>query len=319
VGWTLLGRLLLRRQPQSPGRAGDWKRIETVVERAGRAGPGRAEATLLHAEVLLAQDKVEAARRLLEEQRDRLPDQVELWVALTGLAERQGRLVDAGRLLEEARRRLGDRVPLRLALARHWLRRGGPPAAAALLQAEQGLEKLAPEERSTLLGGLAEWYLLAGKRDEAVRLWTRWAHDRADDLRPRLVLFDVAGQAGQEEALPALVQEVRTIEGEEGALWRYLEAVRLELKARHGRREALAEARALLAEASSRRPSWSRLPLLAAHLDELEQKPARALENYLQAIELGDRQPSVLKRATQLLAEHSPAGPVPAVLMPEQK
>src|SRR5262249_43527388 len=157
-GWVLLGRLLLR-QTQSPGRARDWKEIERAVERAGRAGPGRVDVSLLHAEVLLVQDKAEAARRVLEEQRDRLPDQVEVWVALAGLAERQGRLVDAARLLETARRRLGDRVPLRLALARHWLRRGGPPAAAALRQAEEGLEKLAPEERSTLLGGLAELHL----------------------------------------------------------------------------------------------------------------------------------------------------------------
>jgi tetratricopeptide (TPR) repeat protein len=318
-GWVLLGRLLLQRQMQTPGQERDWKKVEKVVERADRVGPGRVEVGLLRAEVLLAQDKVEAARRLLEEQRDRLPDQVELWLALAAVAERQGRLVDAGRLLEEARRRLGDRVPLRLALARHWLRRGGPPAAAALGQAEQDAEKLAPEEQSTLLGGLAEMYLRAGKRDEAVRLWTRWAKDRAGDLRPRLVLFDLAAQAGQEDALPPLVGEVRTIEGEEGALWRYLEAVRLELKARRGRRDVINDARTLLAEASARRPSWSRLPLLAAHLDELEQKPAQALENYLQAIELGDRQPSVLKRATQLLAEHNPAGAVPPVLTPRQK
>jgi tetratricopeptide (TPR) repeat protein len=318
-GWVLLGRLLLQQPVQSPGRGRDWKEIEKVVERADHAGPGRVEVTLLRAEVLLAQDKVEAARRLLEEQRDRLPDQVELWVALAGVAERQNRLVDAARLLEQARQRLGDRVVLRLALAAHWLRRGGPPAAAALKQAEQDVEKLSPEEQSTLLGGLATMYLRAGRRDEAVRLWTRWARDRASDLRPRLVLFDLAAQAGQEDALPPLVQEVRTIEGEEGALWRYLEAERLELKARRGRREAITEARALLAEASARRPSWSRLPLLAAHLDELEQKPAQALENYLQAIELGDRQPSVLKRATQLLAEHNPAGAVPPVLAPEQK
>jgi tetratricopeptide (TPR) repeat protein len=293
--------------------------VDKALERAARTAPASVQMSLLRAEVWLAQDQAESARRLLEQEQARQPDQVELWLALAALAERQARLLDAARLLAEAQQRVGDRVVLRLAVARHWLRRGGPAAAGELKRLPQGVEKFSAEEQSNLLSGLAEAYLRAGNRDEAVRLWTQLARSKPGDLRSRLVLFDLAVQAGQEEKLGPLIQEIRTLEGEEGAMWRSAEVVRLEARAKRGDQGAIAEARVRLAEASARRPSWSRLPLLAAHLDELEKRPAQALENYLQAIELGDRQPSVLARATQLLAEHNPSGRVPEILLPEQK
>jgi hypothetical protein len=76
------------------------------------------------------------------------------------------------------------------------------------------------------------------------------------------------------------------------------------LRFKNGDTSGSAEARKCLAEARARRPTWARLPLLEANLDELEGQPQRAMENYLRAIELGDQQPSVRKRAMQLLSEH---------------
>ena len=44
---------------------------------------------------------------------------------------------------------------------------------------------------------------------------------------------------------------------------------------------------------ASRRPSWSRIPLLAAKLAELENDPKQAIAKYREAIALGENRPEV--------------------------
>jgi tetratricopeptide (TPR) repeat protein len=56
-----------------------------------------------------------------------------------------------------------------------------------------------------------------------------------------------------------------------------------------------------LAEASKRKPSWSRIALCLGQIDELEGRRQDAIANYLRAIEQGDHQGDVLRRAIGLL------------------
>ena len=67
--------------------------------------------------------------------------------------------------------------------------------------------------------------------------------------------------------------------------------------------ESLTEARGLLDDVARRRPGWSRVAVLQATIDERAGKPDDALADYLRAIDLGDRQVPVARRAIMLLLE----------------
>ncbi len=64
------------------------------------------------------------------------------------------------------------------------------------------------------------------------------------------------------------------------------------------------EVRKHLTEATLQRPTWVVLATAQARLAELEGNPEDELNNYLRAIELGDRREAVVGRAVKLLCDH---------------
>jgi cellulose synthase operon protein C len=303
-GWLPLARALIQHNLHLPARERNWREVEQVLERAGQGLPDSAEVVVLGAELWAARGEFERARGVLQEARRRAPQQVEFYTAEVGLAGGHGGWEDALRALGEAQERLGDTVELRVARARVWTRRGTPEARERLAELEQGLEKFSPEEQARLLKGLGEAYAVTNDMRGAARLWAQAAERRPHDLGTRMQLFDLALRAEDADALERLAGEMRRIEGDGGSYWRYARAVCLYRQGKHGDRVALGAARRELAEAAARRPGWSRLALLEANLDEAAGEPRRALDGYLRAIELGDRQPAVVRRAVQLLYAH---------------
>jgi tetratricopeptide (TPR) repeat protein len=295
-------RLLIARNLRLAPAARNWQEAEQLLDRAAKANPNGPELAILRADLLLAQGQLPQARRLLEKACDQQPDRLDLWLALASVMgqEKPEKLLET---LAGAERRLGDRVELRLARARYWSRQPQAEATAALAKLEENLDKLTPEEQARLRLGLGEAQLRVGNIKEAERLWTQVAQQQKGDVRVRLLLFDLALQAGQEATVKRLVEEIRQLEGEDGLLWRYGEASRLTLAARRGDKQGLAEARNLLIKVRAGRPNWPAGILREAEIQELEGNPDRALENYLRTIELGDQNPRVVRRAVQLLYE----------------
>jgi tetratricopeptide (TPR) repeat protein len=96
---------------------------------------------------------------------------------------------------------------------------------------------------------------------------------------------------------------LRTVEGDDGTLWRYAAAARQVRVAAGDDRPAIARARAGLAEAAGVRPNWAMLPLLDAELCEREGNFDAAIDKYRQAVTLGLREPQVIRRVVLLLHE----------------
>lgn len=306
-------RLLTAHNRLLPEEQRDWAEVERELTELEKANPADPTLVGLRAEVLLSRGEAAKAQTLLEKARDAAFDRSELWIALAELAHNQGKLRESGALLEQARKLLGDRVELRLASARLELR-NGDAGLERVRQSEQELVRLSEAERTGVLAGLTELYLRALKPREAIRTLKQLTELQPNELRWRLLLADLLIENGSEEAAKSAIAELRRVEGEDGALWRYAETVRLIGLARSGDERVLSEARRLQSETQERRPSWSRAALAAAHLDELEKKPEQALDHYLKAIELGDRQPSVLHRARELMQQHDANGKAAAVL-----
>ena len=185
----------------------------------------------------------------------------------------------------------------------HWLQRetsGGEERDAALRKLEDNTEHFSNDEKAQLLRGLGDVYSRAGNLKEAKRLWSITAALLPQDVQIRLTLFELALQERDDKAVSKLANEIKVLDSE-GTVWRYTRANGLISMADKGNRQGLAEARRLLVEVSARRRLWSAPLRKLAAIDDLEGNPQQALENYEQALQLGDRDPLALRRVIQLL------------------
>jgi len=314
-------RLLVIRNLRLPEAQRRWEEIDRFLDEAIKVAPDLPDAPILRAESLWAQNKKDEALELLTKARDKSPKQVQLWVALAELNDRLEKTGAALTVLDEAQKQLGDKVELRLARANYWAKREGARAKGALAELEKNVNKLSDKDLLVLYRGLASAYRRFGDLPKAIECWTRVVDKHKNDLDARLVLFDLALEAGNEEAMNKWVEEIKRIEGDEGTLWRYGKACQLIWQAKKTKnQELLEQARSELVPVAARRPAWSRVALCQARIDDLRQQDSSAIKNYLQAIELGERDPEVIRRTAQLLYQKQRISEADDVLqkLPEQ-
>jgi tetratricopeptide (TPR) repeat protein len=297
----LLVRLLIQRNLRLPAEQRTWDEIDLLIAEAARDVPDAIEPSLLRAEALVARDRSDDARNLLEATRDRHPGQVEPHLALARLLAQQRQWEPALAVLDAAGRQLGDRASLRLERARIEAARGGAKAAPIVEEQAHDLDRFESDERRMLLGGLAMECLQIGASEPARRLCRALAEQEPSDLGVRLSLLDLALQAGDESESRRLRDDYRRIEGGDGPFQRYVEARHLIWRAGQGDKTAPRMARTILNTLASRRPDWLLIPLALAELDEIENDLEGAIKAYLRAIDLGERDPQVLRRAARLL------------------
>jgi predicted Zn-dependent protease len=298
--WSVLARALLWKNLRLPEKQRNWAEVDDAIDQVAAKTPGAAEPSWLRAEVLAAQGEYGAARDLLEKTQAAHPEQVIYWAARADLAGRQNRWAEAALLLDEAERKLGDRVELRLARCRLWGKEGTGAARKGLESLAQNLDQFTPQVRARLLRELADTWARLGETARAEALWARIAQEQPRDLGSRFALFEAALGANQLDKARALLVDLRKLEGAERHLWRYGTAALLVQEAGADAHK-LDAARKALADLGRREKSWARVPLLKARIDEIEGSPHKAVGNYLQAFELGDRQPQDLARLVHLL------------------
>ncbi len=151
---------------------------------------------------------------------------------------------------------------------------------------------------------LAAAYLQVGRGEKARLIWRKLAEAQPDDLGVRLTLFNRAMESGDARESEEELAQIRRIEGEDGPLGHYGHALVLLRKAQQepSNRAPLLEARGELLRAASRRPSWSRIPLVLGDVEALNGNRDGAIREYLRAVvDLGERDPSALAKVLQIL------------------
>jgi tetratricopeptide (TPR) repeat protein len=299
----IVARLLIAQNLGRPKAQRRWDEVDRLLEISARSAPNSLQVTLLRAQVLVAQDRLELTNDFLLQARNERPERSEYWLALAELAFHQRQQAKALEILDEAEKKLGDRFDLRLARARYWGQRGGEQAPGALARLLRNTGRFTPEKRRRLQREVADAYARAGVLGAAKRIYSRLAEEQRHDLGVKIALFDLAARQGDLATMKRLAASLHSLEGEEGTLWRYAQAGELIVRARqHGNdKAALAEARSLLGRVAARRPTWFRVPALQAQIDEMEKNGTAAAAQYLRAIDLGERSPAVIQRAIQLL------------------
>ena len=303
TAWLQLARLGMALNLRLPAQQQDWKQVEGDLDQAAKRLPGFPGVTILRAQLLSIQNQPDQALLLLEHERDRRPEQIELWAALVGLAEGHLQHDRAQALLQQTRKQLGDTEAVRLLAAGYWSNRPPSEARPMLAGLAQDLERFPAADRDQLLIGLANAHYRVGLRAEARQLWDELARRTPDDLNTWLQVFNLSVEAGDRAKSVKALAEIKRVDGSEGAAWRFSEAVLLVQQVRKGEKQLLPEARTLLKEVAVRRPGWARVPLLEGEIAELEKRKDIALEKYQQALDLGERRLPVIRRVVQLLYE----------------
>lgn len=310
-GWLDLARVEVERQLLRDPAKREWDQADKDLDLAAKTNPGVAEVSVLRAEVLVARGRAAEAEALLKKACDADPKKPEYWVALATLAEHGGERYQALAVLGEAEKALGDCVDLRLARARFWSAQPDEKrrreALAAL--AKDG-DKLPSDDRARLLAGLAEAQYLAGDAAAARALVDELAALPAykNDLRLRLVLFDLALKAGDAARMQAALESIQSAEGRAGAYTYFGQALRdLWLaRQRNNDPEKIKSALALLQQADQAWPNWSRMYLARAEAEELagdEKAAEAAITDLKKAIELGEDGPEAVQRLVKLLTQ----------------
>jgi len=300
--WAQLVRALIIKNARLAPSERDWQEVENALEHAAQTDSESAQVAILRADVLVAQNRVQEAAKLLQDAQAKNPKSVELWIARAGLADRQRDFDEAANLLDEAERQLGDSAALRLARASHLVRRRDDNTAESLRALSDDTKQLPRAEVLELWRGLAWMSFQVGDDEHANRLAQRVAQREPANLRTQLLMLDLAVRAKDALGMAPILREIERIQGK-GPLWHYGRAVSSCLLANEGlnRKELLAQAQEHLAEARRLRPEWPRIPTLAAEIYYLQGDQDRAIEEYLQAIDLGERNPEAIRRVIGLL------------------
>jgi tetratricopeptide (TPR) repeat protein len=296
-------RLLILRNIQRGEK--DWSSVEEALNRAAEVEPEAPDAVLLRVQVLLAQNKPEEAQRLVEDARKRRPKQIEFHTALAGLALRRNDSKAAAEILNKAEQQAGDTVELRE--ARAWYLSNTRSADGTKEQSEalsalvRDLDKFPPEGRVRLLEEVSAAFNRIGNTREALALWGQLARQPLcqNNLRVQFALAELAFQVGDDALVRRGLDEVQRIEGGQGTQSRLGEALRLIRRA--GDAESLLRARELLDAAASARPGWIAVHVARAELEERANRTEAALNEYREALNLGDRSPRVVRRMLELL------------------
>ncbi len=299
--WFLLARARLNRQLRLPAAERRWDAVEEALAKAASAAPDSIEAAIARADLLAARSDFAAARAVLEQARTTHPEAATLWYALAELEARQDHFDRAEQILEQALQKLGDRLELRLAQCRLWGARGSSDALTKLAGLDQAIPAtFAPEQRVQLQREIADtWYRL-GKLERAEKGWHAVAHELPKDSRSRFALFELALQKNQPDAARLMRDELRTIEGANGSLWRYADAAILVHEA-HARPGQLDEARKKLDDLEQVHKNSPKVALLTATTFELEGNQPAAIQQYIRALDLGDLPPARMARLLELL------------------
>ncbi len=309
-----LAELLIEQARRLPPERRKWEEPERLIAQAAADAPGAVEPALLHARLLAEQGQQARALDELETARSRFPTNPSPWIAQSDMLVRLGRFDDAQRVLDGARERLGDRADLRLARERLVVARGGPKVVPALSELALGIDSFSREERRGLLTTLAT--NLARQQDlpGAVRLYSRLVQLEPESLQPRLQLLDLALRSNDHRLARDQIEVIGKLDNDFG---QYCEATYKIWQAPAAAADDAARlrraARKLLDTLKTRRPDWPKVQLAMAMLSEqemnlpsLDESQKResllaAIAAYRRAIDLGVRDPAVVRRIVALL------------------
>lgn len=297
----LMARLLIAQMSRRNAEAADWEEVDAFLKRLEADGVPHEEVVRLRCAMLVAMKQLDQAETYVRQEIDSSASQP-AFLGLALIQSERREWAAALKTIRSAAEKFGDSVEVRYA------------EAVCLLASEQAN----PSRLRELATPPGDWPTQQ-KIDLAVQLLPvvvsanqlDLAEDTVNELiahEPNTVSFHIerlnlANLKNDAKAAAAILQDIEQIAGRT-AFWHYGQAVHIWTTRREDRAlsdDHIKAAVQHLSEAALERPSWAQLPLLYAMLLDSAGNADGAISKYTQAIDLGVRDPQVIRRLVDLL------------------
>jgi len=287
---------------------GDYPKSAAAFARAIALDPHRQESYVILAEILQNRlDQPEDAAKVMDDLVHANSQSYRAYLARSQFRQQLNLQADADKDLNKALE-LAPREPTVLLTAadraqsqgdlkkaRQWIQK------AREVSSSRDLDKFSLPDRARILHAMAGIWDRLGDNKQSEELWRRLAQEQPGDVTSRFHLFENALRDQQPKQARVLLDEMRKLEGDQGKYWQYGKAALLVYEADPNNKAHWQEARNILEKLVRSQKSWPAIPLLMARINEGEGLFDKAIDHFLLAVELGERQPRKLSRLIQLL------------------
>lgn len=299
----LMGRLLIAQMARRDPEDARWAEVDEFLDTLDDGGVPHEEIVRLRCAMLVSMGELDQAEAYVRAELAKSPS-LPASVGLALIQSERGDWNTALETIREAAREFGDSVETRRA------------EAICLLAAEQ----VDPSRFRELATAPADWSAQQ-KSDLAVQLLPvvlaadqlNVAEDMIEELiahQPNTMSFRIehlklAHLRQDPELIRSILKDIERIAGQT-AYWHYGEAVRLWSSRPDGQplsNEDMQAAVRHLSKAGLERPSWAQVPLLHALMMDAAGKSEAAVSKYDEAVDLGVRDPQVIRRLMDLLMD----------------
>lgn len=309
-------RLLIVRRQRLPIEQRNWSDVNRMLEQLERRQPKSAELLLARSDLVAAMkpngDGAREAVKLLT-LACLTSKEPRLWLQLAHYAE----AADGNGLaaLDNARKVAGDIVEFRLKRAAILVNRSPGEFRRSLAALERPSIDYTEEQALQLSQGLGEVCFAAHDYANAFRILKTLADQRPHDLQSRLLLFEIALRQHDRESAARWLAEIDRHDPPGSSVHAIADARFQIFLAEEGDRAAADKAGAALQQLLHRRPGWPLVYQCLGRLADMNNDRAAAIEQYRQAVKLGDTDLRTHVRLVRLLSETNQQKEAEALLM----
>ena len=298
-GLLAMARAEILKSLRVPKQRRDWTAANSLLDMAEKSELNSVQIPILRAEILLADERAEEADALLAAAQEKFPKSTELPIVRAQLASQRGDSQKAEEILAGIEKATGDRVAVLLGRARLMVQRDGAKALPELKNIAANTQGLSDADKIRLWSGLTG--LIGQMGDDAYlqQLCQRLAKADPNNIRVLFMLFEIAVRQQDDGAMQDALDQIEAVEGR-GPFWLYGQAMRLSLLSKGKNDQQLQQALKYLQTAREQRPSWSRLPLLQGSICDQLGQTEQALKYYEEALDMGNRNPGLVRRLARL-------------------
>ena len=255
-----------------------------------------AELETLRIDAMLARGRTPEALAAVETSLNKDPKQPPLQVMLSEIRANTINPAAGMVTLDTAEKTCGDRPEFRIARARLLAKDPGTADPRAIAALGTNLDSYSAVDKHRTLMALGETLMRLKKSAAAKPLFRQAADVLPTDVRSRLALFDLACEAGTWADAEAVAEEFKAIEGADGPTYIVCKATAALPTLDRKSPAAIIEWRRKVDAVRPRKDSWDRLHACLGDLNDLLGNDDAAVEHYVKAIELGDRNALLIRK-----------------------
>jgi tetratricopeptide (TPR) repeat protein len=306
-------RLLVNHEQRKPEAERNWNEVRAQLERFSTADRKSREYQLAQIQVAWALGNLSEVETLIEKAIREQPKEPAFWASKVMFLESkhardpQTRDREVQQCLQEAERASGDHPSLRFVRLRRLAGAPQEKALAELTALQKDADKFPADERSSLYTAIADAYRDRGLLAPARDLLDRALQATPLNLRVMTRQVELALFENKHDEASRLIAQMREKEGAEGTAWRLAQLQQYLIKIEKNDRSVIDEANKLANELEKLQPNMARAASSQGLLYFAQGRREMALEKLQRGIELGERNPQVIRLAVIMLSERGRA------------